>query len=107
LKSIEPVRVFARVQDAYERIDPCLLADDGQDLFTDTSIIFANDRNVRVAVGERERVKENKYREMVFPPLVLEARSGDRSNTTAKIIKKHAMLAGHKTDSEPMFLYWR
>jgi hypothetical protein len=51
LKSIEPVGVFAGVQDAHERPDHCLLADDGQDLFTDTSMVFANDRHVRVVVG--------------------------------------------------------
>jgi hypothetical protein len=56
LKSIEPVGVFAGVQDAYECPDHCLLSDDGQDLFTDTSVVFANDRYVRVVVGERERV---------------------------------------------------
>jgi hypothetical protein len=51
LKSIEPVGVF--VQDAHERQDHCLLVDDGQDLFTDTSRVFANDRRVRVVLGER------------------------------------------------------
>jgi hypothetical protein len=63
LKSIEPVGVFAGVQDAHERSDHCLLADDGQDLITDTSMVFSNDRHVRVVVGERERVKVNKYGE--------------------------------------------
>jgi hypothetical protein len=63
LKSIEPVGVFAGVHDAHESPDLCPLADDGQDLFTDTSIVFANDRFVRVVVGERERVKANKYGE--------------------------------------------
>jgi hypothetical protein len=29
-----------RVQDAHERRDHCLLADDGQDLFTDTSMVL-------------------------------------------------------------------
>jgi hypothetical protein len=29
------------------------------------------------------------------------------SETTAKIIKKHAMLAGHRTGSDPMFLHRR
>jgi hypothetical protein len=59
-----------------------MLADDGQDLFTDTSMVFANDRLVRVVVGERERVKVNKYGEKCrsvgafFQHLVLEARSG-------------------------------
>jgi hypothetical protein len=61
LKSIEPVGVFAGVQDAHERPDHCLLADDGQDIFTDTSMVFSNDRHVRVVVGERERAKVNKY----------------------------------------------
>jgi hypothetical protein len=49
--------------DTHERPDHCLLADDGQDLFTDKSLVFANDRHVRVVVGERERVKVNKYGE--------------------------------------------
>jgi hypothetical protein len=99
LKSIEPVRVFAGVQDANERPDDCLLADDGQDLFPDTSMVFANDWHVRVVVGERERVKVNKYGKecrragAFFQPLMLEARSGGMTKTTASIIKKHAMLA--------------
>jgi hypothetical protein len=63
LKFIEPVGAFAGVQDAHERADHCLLGDDGQDLFTDTSMVFANDRHVRVVVGERERVKVSKYGE--------------------------------------------
>jgi hypothetical protein len=89
LKSIEPVEVFAGVQDAHERSDHCLLADDGQDLLTDTSIVFANDRHVRVVVRERERVKVNKYGEKCrragafFQPLVLEARSGGMSKPTS------------------------
>jgi hypothetical protein len=29
------------------------------------------------------------------------------SKTTAKIIKEHAMLAGHRAGSDPMFLYRR
>jgi hypothetical protein len=29
------------------------------------------------------------------------------SKTTARIIKKHAMLAGHRTGSDPMFLHMR
>jgi hypothetical protein len=110
LKSIEPVGVFAGVRDAHERPDHCLLADNGQDLFTDTSMVFVNDRHVRVVVGERERVKVNKYGEKCrragafFQPLVLEARSGGMSKTAANIIKKHAMLAGHRMGSDPMFL---
>jgi hypothetical protein len=40
----------------------------------------------------------------IFQPLVLEARSGGMSKTTANIIKKHAMLAGHRMGSDPMFL---
>jgi hypothetical protein len=113
LKSIETVGVFAGVQDAYGRPDHCLLAGDGQNLFTDTSMVFANDRHVRVVVGERERVKVNKYGEKCrwadafFQPLVLEARSGGMSKTTANIIKKHAMLAGHRMGSDPMFLHRR
>jgi hypothetical protein len=42
-----------------------------------------------------------------FQPLVLEARSGGMSKTTASIIKKHAMLAGHRMGSDPMFLHRR
>jgi hypothetical protein len=86
LKSIEAVGVFAGVQDAHERPDHCLLADDGQDLFTDSSLVFANDRHMRVVVGERERVKVNKYGEKCrragayIQPLVLEARSGGMTN---------------------------
>jgi hypothetical protein len=105
--------VFSGVQDAHERPDHCLLADDGQDLFTDTFMVFANDRRVRVVVGERERVKVNKYREKCrragafFQPLVLEARSGGMSKATANIIKKLAMLVGHRMGSDPMFLHRR
>jgi hypothetical protein len=40
----------------------------------------------------------------IFQPLVLEAPSGGKPKTTAKIIKKHAMLAGHRMGSDPMFL---
>jgi hypothetical protein len=64
-----------------------------------------------VAVGECERIKVNKYGEKCrragtfFQPLVLEARLGGMSKTTAKIIKKHAMLAGHRMTSDPMFLH--
>jgi hypothetical protein len=54
LKSIEPVGVFAGVQDLHLCPDHCLLEDNGQDLFTDTSMVFANDRHVRVVVGELE-----------------------------------------------------
>jgi hypothetical protein len=113
LKSIEPVGVFAGVQDAHGRPDHRLLSDDGQDLFTDTSMVFANDRYVRVVVGERERVKVNKNGEKCrragafFQPLVLEARSGGMSKATANIIKKHAMLAGHRMGSDPNFLHRR
>jgi hypothetical protein len=53
LKPIRAVGVFAEVQDAHERLDQFLLADDGKELFTDTCMVFANDRHVRVAVGER------------------------------------------------------
>jgi hypothetical protein len=66
-----------------------------------------------VVVGERERVKANKYGEKcrragpIFQPLVLETRSGGMSKTTANIIKKHAMLAGHRMGSDPMFLHRR
>jgi hypothetical protein len=42
-----------------------------------------------------------------FQPLVLEARSGGMSKTTTNIIKKHAMLAGHRMGSDPMFLHRR
>jgi hypothetical protein len=63
-----------------------------------------------VVVGERERIKVNKYGEKCrgagafFQLLVLEARSGSMSKTTANIIKKHAMLAGLKMGSDPVFL---
>jgi hypothetical protein len=76
-------------------------------------MVFANERHVRVVVGERERVKVNKYGEWCrragafFQPLVLEARSGGMSKTTANVIKKHAMLAGHSMGSDPMFLHRR
>jgi hypothetical protein len=42
-----------------------------------------------------------------FQPLVIEVRSGGMSKTTAKIIKKHATLAGHRMGSDPMFLHRR
>jgi hypothetical protein len=32
---------------------------------------------------------------------------GGMSETKAYIIKKHAMLAGHRMGSDPMFLHWR
>jgi hypothetical protein len=66
-----------------------------------------------VVVGERERVKVNKYGEKCcragafFQHLMLEARSGGMSKTTANIIKKHAMLAGHRMGSDPMFRHRR
>jgi hypothetical protein len=47
LKSIEPVGVFAGKEEAHERPDHRMLAEDGQDLFTDTSVVFANGRHVR------------------------------------------------------------
>jgi hypothetical protein len=74
--------VFTGVQDTHERSDHGQLADDGQDLFTDTSMVFAKDRHVRVVLGERERAKVNKYGEKcrragaVFQPPALAARSG-------------------------------
>jgi hypothetical protein len=49
--------VFAGVQDAHERPDHCLLAEDGHDLFTDTSMEFANDRHVRVVAGEGDGLR--------------------------------------------------
>jgi hypothetical protein len=52
--------VFTGMQD-HERPHHCLLADDGQDLFTDASMAFSNDRHVLVIVGKREWVKVNKY----------------------------------------------
>jgi hypothetical protein len=76
-------------------------------------MVFANDRHVGVVVGDRERVKVNKYGEKCrragafLQPLVLEARSGAMSKTTANIIEKHAMLAGHRMGSGPMFLHRR
>jgi hypothetical protein len=42
-----------------------------------------------------------------FQPLVLEARSGGMSKTTAEIIKKHAMLTGHRMGSDRTFLHRR
>jgi hypothetical protein len=111
LKSIEPLGVFVGVQDAHERPDHCLLADDGQDLFRDTSMVIANDRHVRVVVGERERVTVNKYGQKCrgagafFQPLVLEVCYGGMSKTTDKIIRSNAMLAGHRMGSDPMFLH--
>jgi hypothetical protein len=42
-----------------------------------------------------------------FQPLGLEARSGGMSKTTANIVRKHAMLAGHRMGSDPMFLHRR
>jgi hypothetical protein len=74
-------------------------------------MVLANDRHMRVVMGEHERVKVNKYDEKCrragafFQPLVLEARSGGMSKTTANIIKKHAMLAGQRMGSDPMFLH--
>jgi hypothetical protein len=44
---------------------------------------------------------------LFFQPLVSEARSGGMSKTTANIIKKHAMLAGHRMGSDPVFLHRR
>jgi hypothetical protein len=88
LKSIEPVGVFAGVQDAHERPDHCLLAEDGQDLFTDNSMVFVKDRNARVVVGGRERAKVNMYGEKCrragafFQPMVLRALLGVMSKTT-------------------------
>jgi hypothetical protein len=38
---------------------------------------------------------------------VLEAHAGGVSKTTAKIIKNHAILAGHRTGSASMFLHRR
>jgi hypothetical protein len=74
-------------------------------------MVFANDRRVGVTVGECEQVKVNKYGEKcrragaLFQLLVFEARSGGMSKTTAQVIMKHAMLAGHRTGSDPMFLH--
>jgi hypothetical protein len=113
LKPIEPVGVFAGVQDAHEHPYHYLVADDGQELFTDTSKVFANDRHVRVALRECERVKVNKYGEKCrragafFQPLVLEALLGGMPKTTAKIFKKRSMLPGHRMGSDPMFLHRR
>jgi hypothetical protein len=59
--------------------------------------------------GGCERIKVNKYSEKCrragayFQPLVLKARSVGRSKTTVKILKKDAMLAVHRTTSDPMF----
>jgi hypothetical protein len=59
LKSTEPVGVLADVQEAQDYPDRCLLADDGQDVCTDTSMVFAKDRLGLVAMEEHERVEEN------------------------------------------------
>jgi hypothetical protein len=81
LKSIEPVGVFTGMQD-HERPDHCLLADDGQDLFTDAPMVFSNDRHVLVIVAKREWVKVYKYGQesrgagAFFQPLVLEGAPG-------------------------------
>jgi hypothetical protein len=37
-----------------------------------------------------------------FQPLVVEVRPGGMSETTTKIIGKHAMLAGHRMGSDPV-----
>jgi hypothetical protein len=64
---------------------------------------------MRVTAGDRERVKMHRYGEKCrsasafCAPLVLEARSGGTFKTTARIIKKHAMLAGHRTGTTPIF----
>jgi hypothetical protein len=50
-------------------------------MFMDTSMLLENHLHLRVTVGERERVKANKYGEncswacALFPSLVLETRS--------------------------------
>jgi hypothetical protein len=73
--------------------DHCLLADDGQDLFPDTTVVFANDRHMRVTVEEHELVKVNKNGEkcrkadaFLSPWCQLRVRGG-LSKTIAKIIK--------------------
>jgi hypothetical protein len=38
----------------------------------------------------------------IFPASGVRARSGGMSKTTANIIKKHAMLAGHRMGSGPL-----
>jgi hypothetical protein len=43
----------------------------------------------------------------IFPASGVRGALGGISNITAKIIKKHAMLAGHRTGSDPTFLYKR
>jgi hypothetical protein len=43
----------------------------------------------------------------IFPASGVRGAPGGMSKTTANIIKKHAMLAGHRMGSDPMFLYRR
>jgi hypothetical protein len=52
LKFIEPAGIYAGVQDAHDRPDHCLLADDGKTRLTDTSMVFANEQHVRLALEE-------------------------------------------------------
>jgi hypothetical protein len=42
-----------------------------------------------------------------FQPLLLRRAWGGMSKITSNIIKKHAMLAGHRMGSDPMFLHRR
>jgi hypothetical protein len=52
LKSIELAGLFAGVQEGRELPDHCLLPGVGQDLFTVSSMVLANDRYVRMRTGE-------------------------------------------------------
>jgi hypothetical protein len=73
-------------------------------------MIFENDRHLRVGTWERERVKVKKYGEKrsttnpFFQSLVSEARSAGTSKTAAKIVKKQAMLTGHRHVSDTCFI---
>jgi hypothetical protein len=61
--------------------------------------LWGNLKRVKVKYGEKCRNAG-----AFFQPLVLEARSGGMSKTTANIIKKLVMLAGQRMGSDPMFL---
>jgi hypothetical protein len=45
--------------------------------------------------------------ECIFPASGVRGALGGHVQSTANIIKKHAMLAGHRMGSNPMFLYRR
>jgi hypothetical protein len=102
-----------QVSRVYYLLASCRLADNGHDLFTDTSMVFSHDRHVRPAMEERDWHSVDMYGERsstagdLFTRLVLDARSGGKSKSIAKTMKRHPMLAGHRTASGPMFLHRR